>query len=207
MLFSTPQTEYSSQEFKKLILKSTRVLQKEFIACIFIKCNFAETIFQECRFHDCKFKECDLSLASLKECSFNSTRFENSQVIGVDWTQTAWAKNKFIVFKPVDFVDCVLNHSTFSAMKMKQIQIVRCIAHDVSFEEADLTQADCTYTDFNSSRFLHTNLTEADFTGATNYTIAPQMNVLKKTKFSLPEAMALLYGLDIILDENRSSEM
>jgi fluoroquinolone resistance protein len=206
MSLNTPQSEYSSQEFKKLILKSTRILQKDFVSCTFIKCNFTETIFQECRFHECKFKECDLSLASLKECAFNSTRFENSQVIGVDWTQTAWAKNKFIVFKPVDFIDCVLNHSTFSGLKMKQIQIVRCIAHDVSFEEADLTQADCTFTDFNSSRFMHTNLTEANFTSATNYSIAPQLNVLKKTKFSLPEAMALLYGLDIILSEDRSLE-
>lgn len=206
MAFSSSQHEYSSQEFKKLTLKSARVIQKDFVACTFLKCNFSETLFQECRFHECKFRECDLSLANLKDSTFNSTRFEDSQIIGVDWTQTAWAKNKFIVFKPVDFIDSVLNHSTFSGLKMKQIQIVRCIAHDVSFEEADLTSADCTFTDFNSSRFNHTNLTEADFTGATNYTIAPQLNVLKKTKFSLPEAMALLYGLDIILNEDRSSE-
>jgi len=206
MAFPFDQPEYSSQEFKKLILKSARVIKKDFSGCTFSKCNFAETLFQECRFHECKFSHCDLSLANLKGCTFNSTRFETSQVIGVDWTQTAWAENKFIVFKPVDFVECVLNHSTFSAMKMKQIQVVRCIAHDVSFEEADLTQADCTFTDFNSSRFLHTNLTEADFTGATNYTIAPQLNILKKTKFSLPEAMALLYGLDIQLTEYNNND-
>ncbi len=204
MLFFTSQPEYSSQEFKKLTLKSARVIQKDFTGCTFLKCNFSETLFQECRFHECQFRECDLSLANLKDSAFNSTRFEGSQIIGVDWTQTAWAKNKFIVFKPVDFIDCVLNHCTFSGLKMKQIQIVRCIAHDVSFEEADLTSADCTFTDFNNSRFMHTNLSEADFTGATNYTIAPQLNVLKKTKFSLPEAMALLYGLDIILNEDRS---
>ncbi|MGD0006361.1 MAG: pentapeptide repeat-containing protein [Anaerolineaceae bacterium] len=204
MVFSSSQREYSSQEFKKLTLKSAQVIQKDFMGCTFLKCNFSETLFQECRFHECKFRECDLSLANLKDSTFNSTRFEDSQIIGVDWTQTAWAKNKFIVFKPVDFSDSVLNHSTFSGLKMKQIQIMRCIAHDVSFEEADLTSANCTFTDFNSSRFMHTNLTEADFTGATNYTIAPQLNVLKKTKFSLPEAMALLYGLDIILNEDRS---
>jgi fluoroquinolone resistance protein len=201
MLPFNSQTEFNSQEFKKLTLKSSRLAQKEFLGCKFIKCNFSETIFQECRFHECKFTHCDLSLVNLKDTNFSSTRFEGSTILGVDWTQTAWANNKFTVFKPVDFVDCVLNHSTFSAMKMKQIQIVRCIAHDVSFEEADLTQSDCTFTDFNASRFLHTNLTEADFTSATNYTIAPHLNILKKTKFSLPEAMALLHGLDIILTE------
>jgi hypothetical protein len=45
------------------------------------------------------------------------------------------------------------------------------------------------------------DLTQADFTGARDYTIAPNLNQLKQTKFSLPEAMALLYGLDIILTE------
>jgi hypothetical protein len=44
-------------------------------------------------------------------------------------------------------------------------------------------------------------LTQADFTGATNYAIAASLNTLKKTKFSLPEAMSLLYSLDIILTE------
>jgi fluoroquinolone resistance protein len=58
-----------------------------------------------------------------------------------------------------------------------------------------------TLTDFSNSRFQHTNLTEADFTGATNYAIAASLNTLKKTKFSLPEAMSLLYSLDIILTE------
>ncbi len=194
-------SEYASQEFKKLTLKSGRVLHKDFASCTFTKCNFSETLFQECRFSECQFKDCDLSLAVLKECTFNNVRFEKCKLIGVDWTQTAWATNKFIVFKPVDFFECVLNHSTFSSLKMKQIQIARCIAHEVSFEESDLTQADCTDTDFSGSRFLHTNLTEADFTGASNYAIAPQLNVLKKTKFSLPEAMALLRGLDIILTD------
>jgi len=44
-------------------------------------------------------------------------------------------------------------------------------------------------------------LTEADFTGAKNYAIAASSNTLKKTKFSLPEAMGLLYSLDIVLTE------
>ena len=53
---------------------------------------------------------------------------------------------------------------------------------------------------------MHANLTEADFTGAKNYAIAPGMNTLKKTKFSLPEAMSLLYNLDIKLTEYDDEE-
>jgi uncharacterized protein YjbI with pentapeptide repeats len=77
--------------------------------------------------------------------------------------------------------------------------MVECVAKGVDFADADLSQADCGHTDFGESRFLHTDLTEADFVGATNYAIAPNLNVLKRTKFSLPEAMSLLYGLEIIL--------
>jgi uncharacterized protein YjbI with pentapeptide repeats len=108
---------------------------------------------------------------------------------------------KFVFAKPVDFVRCALNHSTFVGLNLKNILLIKCIAQDVSFEDADLTNANCTFTDFMDSRFSHTNLTGADFTGATNYSIAANLNTLKKTKFALPEAMNLLYSLDIELTQ------
>ncbi len=55
--------------------------------------------------------------------------------------------------------------------------------------------------DFAGARFSTTNLSKADFRGATNYSIRPDNNKLKKAKFSLPEATLLLYGLDIELEE------
>lgn len=45
------------------------------------------------------------------------------------------------------------------------------------------------------------NLTKADLRQAKNYSIRPDSNKIKKAKFSLPEAMLLLYGLDIELEE------
>jgi uncharacterized protein YjbI with pentapeptide repeats len=200
MDLSGTQTEYS-QEFKGLNLRGGLVEQKEFNACTFVKCSFRETIFRSCEFRDCVFRGCDLSLANLKGCVFKGTLFEDSQVIAVNWTETAWGKSKFL--RPVDFSGCVLNHSTFMGLDLKKIKISRCIARDVDFSDANLTQADCTQTDFSGSRFLHTNLSEADFSGASNYSIAANLNTLKKTKFSLPEAMSLLHGLDIILTDEQ----
>lgn len=199
MVLSNPkQKEYTSQEFKKIVLKSGLVSHKEFSDCTFIKCAFNDTIFQGCKFRGCTFNGCDLSLVGLEGCSFANTRFEDSQLISINWTETAWATGK-VVFKPVDFWGCVLNYSTFIGLNLKNVTLSKCIAYEVSFEEANLTQADCSYTDFLNSRFVRTDLTEADFTGAKNYTIAAGMNTLKKTKFSLPEAMSLLYNLDICL--------
>ena len=70
---------------------------------------------------------------------------------------------------------------------------------DVDFAEADLTGANLTHTDFQESRFFKTNLTQADFSHAVRYSIAVHLNTVKKAKFSLPEAMSLLYALDILL--------
>ena len=193
--------EFAAQEFKKVILKGGQVRGKEFSGCTFVKCSFAETTFLECRFSECVFRACDLSLANLKSSSFSAVRFEDCQALGVDWTQTTWADSPVRLNRPVDFLRCALNHATFMGLNMKKIVLSHCSAHDVSFEEANLAQADCSCTDFAGSRFMHTDLSGADFSGATNYTIAAHLNTLKKTRFSLPEAMSLLYGLDIILTE------
>jgi len=201
----TQQKEYTSQEFKKVLLKNGRLPSRVFTACTFLKCAFNETVFEQCSFRDCTFKGCDLSLVSLKDCSFANTRFEDSQLIGVNWTETTWATSK-VIFKPVDFSNCEINHSNFMGLNLKKVMISKCLARDVSFEDSNLTQANCRWSDFLNSRFVHANLTEADFTGAKNYAIAPGMNTLKKTKFSLPEAMSLLYNLDIKLTEYDDEE-
>ena len=206
MDFSGAQKEYDSQEFKGLILRNGQIAGKEFISCNFTKCSFRETTLKACKFNDCTFKGCDLSLVALQECYFKNARFAESQLIGVNWMDTNLANRKAVFGKPVDFIQCELNHSIFMGLNLKRIRLARCLAVDVSFEEADLTGANCTLTDFKDSRFLHTDLTQADFTGATNYAIAANMNTLKKTRFSLPEAMSLLYSLDIVLTESPSLE-
>ncbi len=192
--------EYASEEFKKLDLRSARITEKRFQGCTFVKCSFNEAVFSACVFHECVFKNCDLSLAKFPGASFKACRFEDSQFIGVDWTETAWTGGK-VIFKPADFTGCVLNYSVFMGLDMKNVVLRKCLAKEVSFEEANLTKADCRGTDFSGSRFVHANLTEADFTGALNYTISPTLNTLKKTKFSLPEAMSLLHNLDIVLTD------
>ena len=84
---------------------------------------------------------------------------------------------------------------------LKSSQMVECLAQETDFAEADLSKANCLKTDFYKARFFHTNLTEADLTQALNYDINAANNTLKKTRFSLPEAVALLHSLDIILEE------
>ncbi len=62
---------------------------------------------------------------------------------------------------------------------------------------ASLPGSDFSGTDLAGSLFNATDLSGADLSAARNYAISPAANRLKGAKFSLPEAMALLYCLDI----------
>jgi fluoroquinolone resistance protein len=190
-----------------MIANNDHVSGCRFEACTFTKCSFREAVFEDCVFQECNFRDCDLSLISLCNCRFNNTRFTDSKIIGVSWVDTNLAQSKSIFAKPVDFIKCVLNHSIFLGLNLSGAKLTHCIAREVSFEESNLSLADCSYTDFSGSRFLHTVLTKADFTGATNYIIASGLNTLKQTRFSLPEALSILYNLDIILTDPQTGEI
>ncbi len=198
-LITDEPAEYEDQIFDGLEMAGEEVRAKEFAGCNFVGCSFLETAFVDCRFVDCEFVRCDLSLCRVEGCSFTSVKFIDSQAIGVNWTEASWPARG--LFNAIGFERCALSHSTFIGLGLRRVEMVDCLAHNADFAEADLTQANCTGTDFEGGRFLHTDLTEADFTRATNYAIAPNLNVLHKTRFALPEAMSLLYGLDIILTE------
>lgn len=73
----------------------------------------------------------------------------------------------------------------------------RCEAINVDFREANLSQADFAFTDLKDSLFQSTNLTGADLHNTVNYQIDPSQNNIQNARFSLPEAMALLYSMDI----------
>ncbi len=165
----------------------------------FTRCNFNEATLRECSFINCAFVRCDLSLSHVSGSRFRDVRFESCKLLGINWTEATWEKATLL--KAMNFHDCALNYASFFGLRLPRISLTDCVAHEADFAEADLTGAVFTGTDLTGSRFHHTNLTNADFTGATHYTIAANVNTLKKTRFRLPEALALLYSLDIVLTE------
>ncbi len=193
------QARYHDRRFRELDLAGRRLAGSEFYDCYFEACTFAESVIQGCRFVACSFKECDLSLVQLSGSAFSATRFLDSRIIGVDWTQADWSGVS--LGQPIGFERCALRHSTFIGLSLAGIQIKDCLAADVDFREADLSQADFSDSDLNQSLFSNTNLSQADLRTARNYHIAPGQNVLTGARFALPEAMSLLYNLDIDLSE------
>jgi uncharacterized protein YjbI with pentapeptide repeats len=187
---------YADEVFKEVRVEHVELVSSEFHDCVFFHSSFAESVFGHCRFVNCVFRECDLSLIKVPESSFSSTLFENSKIMGVNWTEAHWPKAGLA--NPVSFSKCAISHSTFIGLSLQSVQIRDCVATDVDFREADLSQADFGSTDLSQSIFGNTNLSEADLSRARNYRIDPGQNVLKQARFSLPEAMSLLHSMDIV---------
>ncbi len=193
------QPEYYDHKFMHLIHENQIIEAMEFHDCVFIHCSFRESTFKRCKFTNCRFEECNLSLAMFDETVISRAHFQNSQMVGVNWARADWSGRSLI--KPFDFHQCVLNYSIFMGLELKEVELVGCLAKEVDFSDANLASSDCSDTDFSGSRFSNTDLTEADFSQATNYQIDATQNTLKKTRFSLPEAISLLRSLDIELVE------
>ena len=82
-------------------------------------------------------------------------------------------------------------------MKLPFLKLFNCTAKEANFNDADLSDANFKGTDFLQSIFSNTNLFRADFRNAYNYGIDLNSNKVKKAKFSLPDAAALLKSFDI----------
>lgn len=184
---------YYQETFNGLTMADLIVEGREFEDCEFRKCSFVNCTFDTCKFLDCKFVECRLSADKVTHCRFIEAKFFTSQLIGIDWTRAD-------ALEGLEFSECKLNYSNFRLLAPPRMKMIKCEAKEVDFIETDLTGGIFTGTDFENSRFFKTNLTEADFKGAKNYLIDARVNTLKKTKFSMPEALSLLNGLDIIIE-------
>ena len=86
-------------------------------------------------------------------------------------------------------------------LRLHKISFANCTMREVDLMEADLTEANFQKAVLTRSQFNRTNLTRANFSGATEYTINPTLNIVTQATFALPEALSLLTGLDIRLDE------
>lgn len=186
---------YAERTFDAVDSAGLEIVAAEFRECRFVRCCFSESVFRACVFDECVFVECDLSLVKLPHSVFSSTRFEDSKIIGVNWTEARWPRLRLLV--PVQFEKCVINHSTFLGLSLSGVRFTECTAKDVDFRETDLSKADFSGTDLTGAQFGSTNLTDANLESALNYRIVPAENTLKGARFSLPEAISLLSGLDI----------
>lgn len=193
-------SHYQDQTFHALDLDRAHVEDSTFLDCQFERCSFVTAHLFSCRFQRCSFVGCDLSLVEVDDTVFGSAYFEESKLIGIDWTKALSSQPS--LGKPLSFSGSILNHGTFIGQQLQGILVIDCIAHEVDFRESDLSNASFSSTDLKDSLFLDTNLSAADLRTARNYHIDATKNTITDAKFSLPEAMLLLDALEIELDES-----
>jgi len=186
---------YCDEEFKNIKYREKMLHDIEFYNCTFLLCDFTKSKFFNCEFEKCSFISSDLSLIIPNGSKFVDVSFNKSKVIGIDWTliKALSAPSKF------NFYECKIDSSSFQGLNLQGIKFIDCMAHDVDFYETDLSKSEFTSTDLLKSRFVNTNLNFADLSKASNYSIDPNLNKLKRTIFSYPEVTILLNYLDIVI--------
>lgn len=192
------QTEFSERVFDGLDLKGKALRGMDFNACVFSNCDLTAALLEDSRFAACRFRSCNLSLAKLGGSSFREVSFASCKLAGVNWTEAATPRIKLPA--QLSFEDCVLTDAVFLGLYLRGVSFINCLAKGADFREADLNGASLKGTDLSGALFGGTDLSGADLRQARNYAIRPDGNKLKGTRFSLPEAMGLLYCMDIELE-------
>ncbi len=187
---------YAEATFRKLEHRERVIDETKFAECQFIGCDFSESRFQRCRFIDCKFTDCTLRLAAFDDSALINATFSRCGLMGINWSAADWS-DWSAKLSTLTFDECDLKYAVFLSVDLKRVVLRDCIAHEANFADANLSNATLTGTDLACAVFVRTDLTDADFTGAKNYTLNLADNQTKGAKFDLPEAVRLLYSLDI----------
>ncbi|HVN47817.1 MAG TPA: pentapeptide repeat-containing protein [Bacteroidota bacterium] len=169
-------------------------LEQEYSHCIFRKCDLTNAGFLSTRLEDCTFDSCNLSMVKFNGTVLNDIQLANCKVVGVDFSKCS--KMAF----SLKFENCILDYAIFHKNNLKNFMFTECRMNGTSFLETNLTSVKFIRCDLEKAAFERSNLEKADFTSSRNYTINPETNKLKKTKFSLPDVVGLLGNLDIIIE-------
>jgi uncharacterized protein YjbI with pentapeptide repeats len=185
------QIETINHQFDKNDFTLYPLPKGEYEACVFSNCNLANVNLSEFVFSDCEFKNCNLSLAGVKKTAFRDVLFFDCKLTGIQFNTC----NDFLF--SVRFENCILNLSSFANLKLK-----KTLFKNTMLQEADFTEAECSNSifdlcDLSRTVFYHTNLEKCDFRTSYNYSIDPEVNKIKKAKFSLNGIMGLLAKYDI----------
>lgn len=184
---------FEEEIFKDIQLhQDEKLAGVEFSECTFINCKFSKVIFFDCRFEKCKFQNCDLSSSVIKYSVFDGVFFEESKLTGIQWADTG-------IPLDVGFRQCVLNYCSFIGVDLRKTEMTNCVIKEADLSETNLSKSNCQYSDFTGTRFANTNLECTDMSYASNYSIHPDGNKLKKTVFSSPDVLSLLDVYDIII--------
>lgn len=166
----------------------------EYDGCSFSNCNFSSCDISGRVFSDCRFDNSNLSLVVMNRTSLMNVTFSGCKMFGIqlnDCNQLGLA---------LTFDSCQLNHSSFYQMKLKGTKFKNCSLIEVDFTQAELNECGFEHCDLSGATFDRTQLEKADFTTALNYIINPEVNNIKKARFSAEGLAGLLQQYAIVIE-------
>ena len=188
------ETAFRGRTFSELDASAHALEDLEFDACVFKNCSFSGAALKRWRLIDCRFEDCDLTAARLTASRLRGVTFKNCRAGGVNWAGASSLDD-------LSFEHCVLDHGVFSGAKLPRLSAVDCRVREADFASADLRSAVFSRSDLRGSRFFGADLSAADLRGAFDYLIDARQTKMKKTRVSLPEAVSLLAGLDVVVED------
>ena len=184
----------SEQEFDKFDFSAAPLAKGEYEYCNFHNCDFSNADLSGVKFFECSFTACNLSMVNTTRAALRNIKFKDCKMLGF----------RFDKCEPFGFSihinGCILNYSSFYQRILKKTTFKDTTLHEVDFTQSDLSSSVFDNCDLMGSRFDQTNLEKVDFRTSYQYSIDPDLNKIKKAKFSIPAVTGLLDKYDIIID-------
>lgn len=182
------------QIFERLNYTEVPFQKGEYENCQFVNCNFHGVNLIDNIFRDCIFEDCDLSLCNLTDSTLNDVYFKGCKLVGV---QFDWCREFLFSVK---FENCDLKLSVFYKRKLKKTHFKNCNLQETDFAEAELAESVFDNCDLQRTIFQRTNLEKVDFRTSYNYSIDPELNRIKKARFSRMGLGGLLDKYGILIE-------
>jgi len=133
-------------------------------------------------------------LIHLSDTGLQDIQFKDCKLSGADFS-----KSCDFLFE-VNFTNCILDNAIFYKKKNKGAKFTDCSMVETDFTWADLSDVQFNNCNLNRAFFNRTILKNADFRTAYNFIIDPDINTLKKAKFSVHGLPGLLAKYDIRIE-------
>ncbi len=176
-----------------LIEKKSVLPAGDFEGCRFIHCDLGGADLSGINFTESVFEDCNLSGCKILQTTFNDARFVRCKMLGLHFESAS----QYLF--TVRFEYSTLDLCSFYQCKMKKTSFSQCSLQEVDFTETLLTEAVFDGCNLRDAKFENTVLEKADLRTAVNFTINPEINKIRKARFSYPAVLSLLDKYGIII--------
>lgn len=194
-MISKNTTKPASKVYERLIEKidfSTEKPERDYDNTEFRSCTFND--ISGINFTTCLFNACNLSNASVAKTKAQDVTFKDCKLIGINFYQV------LDFGLSLQFENCMPDYASFDNKKLNKSSFKNCRLYGANFTKADLSKVTMENCDLSDAIFSGTNLSGMDFTSNRNFSLDPQLNLVKKAKFASASLAGLLTKFDIIIE-------